>query len=513
LILACLAGCRQHEALPPKPDAVSAPARFAVAWSAATGRGDVTERLDSGDVLRTCFHCDYPGYTGGLVIGNISAPGMELRPQQPLRGYASINVFCAQDESIWDLDEEAEYTYGWSENFGTGPDGKRLDYVGGRVLAHDDSHVVLTSENAGGCYRVTKVATTRAEWRYWIIATRIENRCAHPVRFHFHTGDDPWIGRYASAEGDVGWTPAGLVRKETGFAAGEFTAGGLYDLGNSELGQTDKGFSNQANFFALDPTLPLPDFTGFANRFAHHPGEIDAWRPLENRTMIALNMGWRQRTLAPAESMVVTLALGLASTGEPGTIPRLPPLDDAAWSAWRQHGNLTPDMNDVLFASERVELSVTEGQLAVTAEYYLRNASGSGQGLSIAYPIIVSKKHLPPETVVVDERPLSVQSGEDGRVYVRFPVSLPPHEVRSFRVRYQQRLLGPEAKYLVTSALGWSRPIDRAVFAIKYPARWRKVTLSYPILRRETADGQTTLLAVMQPFRPDREIILRWSGR
>jgi hypothetical protein len=67
--------------------------------------------------------------------------------------------------------------------------------------------------------------------------------------------------------------------------------------------------------------------------------------------------------------------------------------------------------------------------------------------------------------------------------------------------------------YLVTSALSWPRPIDRAVFVIKHPANWRKVTLSYPILRRETANGQTTLLAVMQPFRPNREVILRWGER
>jgi hypothetical protein len=512
LLLVCSVGCRRPKAVPPKPDAAPPRGHFTVAWSPATGRGEVSERLASGDVLRTCFHCGYPGYTGGLIIGNISAPGMELRPQRPIRGYDSINVFCAQDESIWDLDEAAEYTYGWSENFGTGPDGKRLDYVRGRVLEHDDAHVVLTSENAGGCYQVTKVATTRAEWRYWIIATRIQNRCDHPVRFHFYTGDDPWIGRYASAEGDVGWTPAGLVRKETGFAAGELTAGGLYDLGNSDLGQTDKGFSNQADFFALDPTLPLPDFAGFANRFAHHPGEIDGQKPLENRTMIALNMGWRNRTLAPAASMLVTLALGVATTGEPGSVPRLPAIDDVAWSTWRHHGGLAPESGDVLFASERVELEVTEGQVAVSAEYYLWNASPNGQGLGIVYPIIVSKQILPPENVLVDGRTLPVLPGQDGQVYARFPVSIPPHEIRSFRVRYEQRLLGREAVYLVTSALRWPRPIDRAVFVIKCPAKWRKVTLSYPILRRATANGQTTLLSVMQPFRPEREIVLRWAG-
>jgi hypothetical protein len=211
--------------------------------------------------------------------------------------------------------------------------------------------------------------------------------------------------------------------------------------------------------------------------------------------------------------MVVTLALGLARTGEPGSIPRLPPMDDGAWSTWRLHGSLTQEADDVLFASERVELEVTEGQVAVSAEYYLRNASPNGQGLTIAYPILVSKQNLPPENVLVDERPLPVLPGQSGQVYARFPISIPAHEIHSFRVRYQQRLLGHEAIYLVTSALRWPRPIDRAVFVIKHPAHWRNVTLSYPILRRATANGQTTLLSVMQPFRPDREIILRWSGR
>jgi hypothetical protein len=510
-LLGCPAGCQRHRTVLPQADAAPPPGRFSVVWSPATGRGEVSERLSSGDVMHTCFHCAYPGYTGGLVIGNFSAPGMELRPQKPLRGYDSINVFCAQDESIWDLDEQVEYSYGWSENFGTGPDGKRLEYVRGRVLEHDDTHVVLTSENAGGCYQVTKVATTRAEWRYWMIATRIENRCTHPVHFDFHSGDDPWIGRYASADGDVGWTPAGLINNEKGLTAGAFTAGGLYDLGNRKLGQTDAGFSNQANFFALDPALPLPDFTGFANRFAHHQGEIDEKRPLENRTMIALNMGWRNRRLAPAESMMVALALGLAATGEPGSIPQLPAIDDAAWSTWRHHLSSLPESDDVLFASEKVELSVTDGHLAVSAEYHLRNASPDGQGLTIAYPIIVSRGLLPPEEVVVDERALPAIPLPPGRVYARFPISIPAHEIRSFRVRYQQRLRRREAVYLVTSALSWALPIESAVFVIKHPSRWRNVTLSYPVSHRETANGQTTLYAVMQPFQPDHEIVVHWD--
>jgi hypothetical protein len=511
LLLGCQAGCRGSAASPPKPNAATTPRHFAMNWSPATGRGEVSEQLVSGDLLRTCFHCAYPGYTGGLVIGNFNGSGMGLYPREPLRGYKSINIFCAQDESIWALDEQVEYSYGWSENFGTGPDGKRLEFVRGRVLESDDHQVVLESENAGGCYRVFKVALTHAEWRYWIIATRIQNRCTHPVRFDFHSGDDPWLGLYASSDGDVGWTPTELVRREKGFGVGQFTAGGLYDLGNSELGQTDAGFSNQANFFALDPALPLPDFTAFANRFAHSEAEIDVKKPLDNKTMTALNMGWRNRTLAPSQTMDVTLALGLATTGEPGTIPRLPPMNDDSWSTWRRFLQPTSPSNTVHFAAERVEMDVAEEQVTVSAEYHLDNPSPSAQGLHIAYPILISRDRLAPDNVIVDDRPLPVRAGESGQVVSDFPVAIPAHSIRSFRVRYQQRLLGHEAVYLVTSALSWPRPIDRAIFVIRYPSHWRGVVLSYPVLHRETENGRTTLIAAMQPFRPDREIVLRWA--
>jgi hypothetical protein len=485
--------------------------RFAVEWSPGTGRGKVTEALASGDTLSTCFHCSYPGYTGGLVIGSYGTSGMAFRPHEPIRGYSEINVFCAQDESIWDLDEEAEYTYGWSENFGDGPDGKPLKYVGGSIVEHDDRHVLLSSENEGGCYHVSKVATTRAGWRYWIIATRIRNRCDHAVRFHFHSGDDPWLGRYASSDGDVGWTPEGLVPREKAFVAGRFVAGGLYDLGNAELGQTDSGFSNQANFFALDPSLPLPDFTAFANRFAHEAREVDPDRPLDNKTMTALNLGWRNRSLAPGESFTTAMALGLATTGAPGTIPQLPTMGDDAWSRWRAQLAPHPESHGMHFAAERVELDVTEDAVTVDADYVLANPSAASVGIRIAYPILVARDRPAPQNIWVDGQTLPLVPGDPGAVQAEFPLSIQPHAIRSFHVRYSQPVLGHRAVYLVTSALRWPYPIERAVFVIKHPSRLRDATLSYPTVYRETVNGQTTLVATMQPFRPDREIVLDWK--
>jgi hypothetical protein len=513
LLPALLCACRSRSAQRPSSDAAPRPrpGRFTVNWSPSTGKGDVIERFPTGDLLRTCFHCEYPGYTGGLVIGNMNGSGMGLYPARPLRGFSSINIFCAQDESIWDRDEQAEYSYGWSENFGTGADGRRLEYVGGRILAHDERRVVLASENAGGCYRVFKVALTQADWHYWIIATRIQNRCERPVRFEIWTGDDPWIGLYASSEGDVGWTPAGLVRHETFFGLGRFEAGGLYDLGNEAAGEQPGKFSGQANFFALDPALPLPDFAGFANRFAHREDEIDHRRPLDNKTMTALNLGWRDRVLSPGAAMDVALALGLAETGEPGDIPRVPAMGDGPWASWRGFLKTASATGRVLFASERVEIHLDPGRLAVDAVYRLRNPSAAAQTVSIEYPLLVGRDQGAPSVVLVDGRPVPVDEEASGQVAARFPVALAPHDLRSFQIHYQQRLLGNSASYMVTSARRWPAPLDRAVFVIDHPASWRKVGVSYPVKGRDTRGGRTRLTIVEQPFLPEHEVVVRWQ--
>ena len=340
---------------PSHPDAQPARPRFGVQWSADTGRGMVTEALPDGDTLATCFHCAYPGYTGGLVIG-------------------------------------------------------------------------------------------------------------------------------------------------------------IYDLGNAELGWTDTGFSNQANFFALDPSLPLPDFTAFANRFAHEASDVDPAKPLDNKTMTALNLGWRDRGLAPGESFTTAMALGLATTGEPGSIPRLPTMDDQAWSCWRAHLPPHPATHGIHFVAERVALDVSEDAVAVDADYVLANPSMASVGMRIVYPILVARDRPAPTTIWVDGQTLPLVAGDRGQVQAEFPLSIPPQAIRSFHVRYAQPLLGNQAVYLVTSALRWPFPIDRAVFVIKHPARFRGAALSYPTLHRETVDGQTTLVAAMQPFRPDREVVLRWKA-
>jgi hypothetical protein len=490
-----------------------------VRWSAKTGKGDVVQRLPGGDLLRTCFHVGYAGYTGGLVIGAYNGSGLGFYPKKPIRGFRRINVLCAQDESILDRASGKELTYGWSENLGTGPDGERLEYVRGRILERGPRRVVLQSENAGGCYRVTKVATARRGTRYWIIATRVTNRCDKPVRFDLFSGDDPWLGLYRSSDGDVGWSAErGILRNEAAFGPGRFTAGGLYDLGNRALGQKEGGFSGQANFFAVDPAVPLPDLTLLANRFAHAASEVDPKRALDNKSITALNLGWIDRSLPPGRGFTFALAMGLARTDprRPGALPRLPDITPADWSVWRRYLSEGGGGQGVEFAAERMELDLSPDRLRVRGTYWLRNRSADSVTLGIHYPILSDADRPPPDHVEVDGEQVPV-SRTEGTAHpgARFPVRVPPRGLARFVVRYTQRHTGNRAGYMVTSARRWPVPLTRAVFLVRHPASMGRVRLSYrPDQVRRLDGGETVeLLVVRQPFSPKREIELRWGRR
>ncbi len=480
-------------------------------WNPSNGRGEVLSVLDNGDHFVTCFHCRYDGYTGGLVIGSMDDSGTKLIPNKPIRGFRSLNIWCAQDESIWDRNERAEYTYGWSENFGRGDDGKRLGYVQGRVIEASSDRVVLQTQNEGGCYRITKVAYSRSGVPWWIIATRIVNRCDHPVHFDFWTGEDPWIGQYRSADGDVGWYAGGLVRGEAEVVPSAFRAGGLYDLGNEQLGQKEGTFSNVANFIEVDPAVPLVKRILFANRFAHSRSEIKLDKPLDNKSIIAFNLGWVDETLAPGHGLTLAVAMGIAHTFEAGTTPRPWEVEDADWSVWRRY--LTeldepPSPICLDFAAERVKLDLEWSSMRVTGTYVFRNDCSSSTQATITYPIASDANHPAPSHIQIDSKPVPVQDGS-----ATFPVSVAPLSVRRVEISYLQQHNTSNATYIVTSANRWPRPIGRAEFEISAPLEMGPIAITFPVHSSQRTQDRLVMRAAFAKFSPTKELVLRWRPK
>jgi hypothetical protein len=206
------------------------------------------------------------------------------------------------------------------------------------------------------------------------------------------------------------------------------------------------------------------------------------------------------------------MALGLAKTGTPGSLPTVPVLGDEAWSRWRHWQPAHAPDDEPRFAAERVALDVEDDAVTVDADYVIENTSNAALGMGIAYPILVAADRPAPKEVMVDGKSLPVGDDVPGRVSVAFPLSIPEHSLKTFHIRYRQPALGHQAVYLVTSALTWRHPIERAVFEVRYPSRFSRASLSYPVSDRRQVGDHTILLATMQPFKPDREVVFRWSS-
>jgi hypothetical protein len=477
---------------------------FALDWDPTTGKGTVSQRYRNGDQARVCLQCKYPGYTGGLVIGNYNGSGFEYVPSRPLRGFRSLNIFCAQDESIWDRATSREYSFGWSENFGTGKDGERLAYLSGEIERLAPEQLVLRSRNRGGCYEVDKRLVWSSEARYLLVATHVRNVCARPIELDFWTGDDPWIGKYRSSEGDIGYADRALLRFETKIDPGKFRFGGVYDLGNSASGEKEGGFSGAANFTMLRPGLRLPDRIYLANRFAHEDREIDPRKPIDNRSLLALNFGWLALTLAPDETVSFGYALGLADTTGKAEPPTAPVISAAEWSDLDDERG---PLGRVRFDREHVELRLTPAQLDVTGSYVLANDGARTARLGIRYPFPIDATHPKPTLLALDGRPIT--SFEATAAF--WSVEIGARATSRFEVHYQQPLRERSATYIVTSANRWREPIRRAEFVIHYPASFRKVVVSYPADSVSTVGGEVQYRFLRAPFRPDVDVTVRWE--
>lgn len=489
---------------------------FDLQWDPVTGKGRVTQTLPGGDRYGISIHHRYEGYAGGLWLGSQNSSGFLWVPRSPPPGFATLNLFCAQDESILDEETGLEWTPGWSENFGRGDDGERLAYVRGEVLADGsgENGVVLSSVNAGGCFEVSKYLWWPEGAEYLLVSTAVRDTCDRPVRMAFWTGEDSWIGRYASAEGDAGWWSGGVTRVERCVDGRAFRFGGLVDLGAAGPRAAGRPASNAANFIMPDPSLPPPVVACFASRFAHGPAEVLAGRPLDDTKMIAFNLGWTGLVLAPGGEVRFRYALGRAETGAPGSVPRPPEIPPARWAfddlyrtaAFRPAGRVAraPRL-PVRFAREAILMTVIPPDLEVEATYVLVNRTSSPQSASLLYPFPIDENHPYPYLWEVDGA--AARAGPTGLVW---RVDLGPSEEREVRVRYRQLSFSRDARYILTSTGRWGEPLEHAVYEVRWPAHVAGMAVSYGgTVRLE--EGMRVLRFERRDFEPPRDLAVRWE--
>ena len=451
------------------------------------------------------LHQGFEGYTGGLLLGSMDGPAYRYWPPGAQGDEDAVAIWCAQDESF--VVDGVELTYGWSENMGRGADGTPLRYLGGEFLEQTPGHLLLTSSHAGGPLAVTRWMQIRTNGT---ILSRVDvtNLRDTPLTFDLWSGEDPWVGTYGSARGDVGWIPDGLVRNERSVAPEEAPCLGIVDPAERAQGRP------AANAFCLAPDAPRPDSVFFANGFAHGDDDIDPERPLSGDTLTAFNVGWTGVPLDPASTWSTTYALAIAGPPAEANDPEAPPtppvIADAAWS--RMAAQSPPDRSVALrdplrFASERVEFEVLPdgAEVEIRGLYRFVNEGAEPLRRSIYFPFAIDDDHPYPHDIQVSTgRPRRIKDG------VVFELVLEAEATEEVKIRYRQAAGGHTATYVVTSARGWFEPLDRAELAVYTPADWGAPDMSFPMDRVDDEDGRQVWFTTIETFVPDREFSVSW---
>jgi hypothetical protein len=306
-----------------------------VSWNEDDGVGFVRNYLGGEKVLMTSFsrYLDSNNqYTHGLFIGG-ALPDALLDGSKNNSGMSYFDgqrwshIWCNTNEGIGSTVTPHRYA----------PSMWR--FLGSRIVSQSDQHLVLTSDHEVEVDGVLLRMERRVEMTAGMPDLKLTVRIANPGkgvgRYYYYYGDEPWLGDFGNARGDIGWVDGRMIEYEEIIDPKKVSFAGMADFGSSVLGE-GHDFGRAANFIAwLGPDKP--DIVFFANQydgFAHDPL---ARVPLQGEGR-SIGMYWGPRTLTPGQHQLFTLAIGMAEQDPATGRPHLPASISFATAVPRQTG-------------------------------------------------------------------------------------------------------------------------------------------------------------------------------
>lgn len=278
-------------------------------WNPYDGSGMVSNQLADGTRLVTYFgrYLDDDEEVHGLFVGG------------GLPDTVSANANYNMNRSGMTYFDGKRWYHIWcSVNEGIGPAGREVmltpahwKFLGSRVVSKSDRNVELSSSHSvlinNLPVRIDRRVNFTAGETWFNLEITITNNGDKPLHYNYVYGDEPWVGYYGTALGDVGWVKDRLVNHEEVLDSLKYSYAGLVDSGNRVIGERPV-YTNLANFIewfgAERPMVYFADRGGY-------PPLPGTKKPLESNERF-IGLEWA-RPLSPGESASIRLAIGMAA--------------------------------------------------------------------------------------------------------------------------------------------------------------------------------------------------------
>jgi hypothetical protein len=196
-------------------------------------------------------------------------------------------------------------------------------FLGSRVVSRSLTGAVIESRHEAGngtsLVGIVRRASFTAGEPYFNLEIRISNRGSVPLHYIYTYGDEPWVGYYGTALGDVGWVKDRLITHEEVIDTANYSYAGMADLGNRVIGEQPV-YTNLANFIEWVGEERPQVF--FSNNNAM-PTTSGGKAPLESNERF-IGLQW-DSAMPPGSSRTIRLNVGMAALNTKTGIPEKPP--------------------------------------------------------------------------------------------------------------------------------------------------------------------------------------------
>lgn len=294
------------------------------AWDEEQGYGYVVNHLGGGRALLTNLarYIDSDGQiTRGLFVGGGVPESLHL--DSPGRGNDTgmayfdgrrwSHIWCNTNEGIGSV------AFGGSRFAPSG-----WEFLGSRIEQATDKELVLVSRHAvnidGLPLQVDRRARFVAGQPYFELDITLVNAGKSPGQYFYLYSDEPWVGDYGGATGDIGWVPGRLISYEETIDPQIYSSAGMVDYGNAAIGERPQ--SRVANFIEWGRGT-RPDRVYFANQFEgfEHPASVLVPLAGDGRS---LGLYWGPKWIRPAEKQTLSLHIGMAQLDATTGLPQKP---------------------------------------------------------------------------------------------------------------------------------------------------------------------------------------------